>query len=93
VNVKIKEGTKKGETFVGVVNRSLKPNRGRFPYSIIFEAKHNLKDEQANTIPDASDGITMFVETESESELSTRNKPNTRNKGNKPKGKRNKKKR
>jgi hypothetical protein len=103
VNVKIKEGTKKGEMFVGVVTRSLKPNRDRFPHSIKFDPKDNLKDEQVDKIPDASDGITMYVEPESESEPSTRstrnkgnkgnkgNKSSTRNKGNKPKGKRNKK--
>jgi hypothetical protein len=62
VNVEIKEGRKRGETFVGVGTHSLKPNRDKFPYSIVFDAKDNLKDEQANKIPDASDGITMYVE-------------------------------
>ena len=56
VNVKIKEGRKKGDTVVGAVTRSLKPNWDKFPYSIIFDPKDNLKDEQVDKIPDKSDG-------------------------------------
>jgi hypothetical protein len=52
----------KGKPYVGVVTRSLKPNRDKFPYSIVFDAKDNLKDYVANKIPDASDGVTMYVE-------------------------------
>jgi hypothetical protein len=63
VNVKIREGRKKGDMVVGEVTRSLKPNRDKFPYSIIFDPKDNLKDEQVDKILDKSDGITMFVET------------------------------
>jgi hypothetical protein len=63
VNVKIKPPSKKqGQIIVGVVTRSLLPNRDEFPYSIVFEARHKLKPEQATTIPDSDDGITMFVE-------------------------------
>jgi hypothetical protein len=51
VNVKIKEGRKKGDTVGGVVTRSLKPNRDKFPYSIIFDPKDNLKDKQVDKNP------------------------------------------
>ena len=62
VNVKIEEGKNRGKTLVGVVYRSLKPNRNKFPYVIKFEAKDLEKDEQGTTIPDPEDGITFYEE-------------------------------
>eukprot|EP00976_Prorocentrum_cordatum_P110650 1195237-Prorocentrum_minimum.AAC.4 len=62
VNVKIYEGKNKGKTLVGVVYRSLKPNRDKFPYVIKFDVKDKEKDEQVTTIPDLEDGITFYEE-------------------------------
>jgi len=99
VNVKITEGKNKGMTLVGVVTRSLKPNRHKFndrpglAYSIKFNKNDNggriEEDEQATKIPDASEGITMYVEPELEPEPG----PSTRNTRSKGKGKGKKKKR
>jgi hypothetical protein len=99
VNVKITEGKNKGMTLVGVVTRSLKPNRHKFndrpglAYSIKFNKNDNggriEEDEQATKIPDTSEGITMYVEPE----LEPGPGPSTRNTRSKGKGKGKKKKR
>ena len=60
VYVTIRAGPKAGQKIVGLVTRSLLPNRDEFPYSIVFEPRHKLKPEQADKIPDEDDGITMF---------------------------------
>ena len=99
VNVKIIEGKNEGMTLVGVVTRSLKPNRHKFgnrpglAYSITFNKNDNggriEEDEQATKIPDASEGITMYVEPETEPDPgpSTRSKGKGKGKGGKGKGK------
>eukprot|EP00976_Prorocentrum_cordatum_P094310 1189735-Prorocentrum_minimum.AAC.3 len=60
VNVVISQGRNKGKTLVGVVHRSLKPNRAEFPYEIIFDPKDKEPNEYADKIPDPEDGITMY---------------------------------
>jgi hypothetical protein len=39
VNVKITEGTNKGMTLVGVVTRSLKPNRHKFNDRLVYQVQ------------------------------------------------------
>ena len=72
VNVKIAFGKNKGKTLVGVVSRSLKPNRNRFPYMIRFDPKDKEKDEHSDKIPDPEDGITMYEDTTTTRKTTTR---------------------
>jgi hypothetical protein len=72
VDVKITEGKYAGETLIGVVTRSLKPNRHAFgdrpgfAYLIKFDKNENggriVSDEMSNDIPNASEGITMHID-------------------------------
>ena len=71
VDVIIEEGVNKGETLIGTVQRSLKPNRHAFgkrpglAYVIIFDKDENggkiESDEMTNIIPNQDEGITMHV--------------------------------
>lgn len=84
VNVIVKvRGKRTGKSYVGVVTRSLKPNRDRYPYSIVFDKKDNLTDEQATTIPDEADGITMYDEEQQEPEPNPTNTTNNKKNSNK----------
>ncbi len=61
VNVVItRRGKNRGKTLVGVVYRSLEPNRDEFPYEIVFDPKYDEPNEYSDEIPDPEDGITMY---------------------------------
>jgi hypothetical protein len=58
--VKIAKGANKGKTLVGIIIRSLKPDRKKYPYLIIFNDNDKQTNEKVSKIP--STGIELFKE-------------------------------
>jgi hypothetical protein len=83
VSVKITTGGNKGKILVGVVNRSLLPDRKKYPYLIKFN-DNNQTDEKADKIPGT--GISLYkepVSTTQANKANTNGKRNEKGKGNK----------